>query len=280
MQFARQLPTTFESNNQPPTPFYLNQLGGAAEAGVTKARRMTTISDPDLDNASTAIARVLAGSLQVLEFPSASHVYNPLIYMWSAHREYLQRHGGRKGRILMVGMNPGPWGMAQTGVPFGEISMARDWLGIEKPLGDPLPEQHEKYPLTGFDCHRREGSGERFWGWAQRRFGSPERFFQEIFVWNYCPLLFLRNNRNLVPEQLHKAEREPLFGICDAALSAVIHATGPRVVIGIGRFAHDRAQAIAGDGMPTGYLLHPSPANPTANRGWADIADQALAPWL
>lgn len=241
---------------------------------------MISQSNSDLDNASTAIARTLAGSLQVLAFPSASHVYNPLIYMWSAHREYLMQHGSRTDRILLVGMNPGPWGMAQTGIPFGHVSMVRDWLGIEKPLGGPLPNQHEKYPITGFACHRREGSGDRFWGWAQQRFDSPDQFFQDILVWNYCPLLFLRNNRNLVPEQLHKAEREPLFGICDAALDAVMHAIRPRVVIGIGRFAHGRAQAITSGNLPTTYLLHPSPANPTANQGWADIADQVLAPWL
>ncbi|MFC4297541.1 uracil-DNA glycosylase family protein [Castellaniella hirudinis] len=243
------------------------------------AEHMIADFDPDLDNTSTAIARVLAGSLQVLAFPSASHVYNPLIYMWPAHREYLQRYGSRQGRILLVGMNPGPWGMAQTGVPFGEVSMARDWLKIEKPLGGPLPDQHDKYPIMGFACRRSEGSGDRFWNWAQRRFNDPARFFQDMFVWNYCPLLFLRNNRNLVPEQLHKAEREPLFGLCDAALNAVIHAIRPRVVVGIGRFAHGRAQAIVGDSVPTAYLLHPSPANPTANQGWADIADKTLAPW-
>lgn len=241
---------------------------------------MTTKPDSQIDNTCTAIARMLGGSLQVLSFPSASHVYNPLIYMWSAHRKYLQRHGSQTGRILLVGMNPGPWGMTQTGVPFGHVAMARDWLGIEEPLGGPLPDQHEKYPITGFACHRSEGSGDRFWGWARTRFGQPDRFFQEILVWNYCPLLFLRNNRNLVPEHLHKAEREPLFGICNAALDAVIHATRPRVVIGIGRFAHGRAQGIVGDSVPTAYLLHPSPANPSANQGWADIADQTLAPWL
>lgn len=115
---------------------------------------------------------------------------------------------------------------------------------------------------------------------ARERFTSADRFFQDIFVWNYCPLLFLRNNRNLIPEQLHKAERDPLFGICDAALSAVIHALRPRVVIGIGRFAHGRAQAIVGDAIPTAYLLHPSPANPAANRGWSAVADKTLAPWL
>lgn len=125
-----------------------------------------TDHDEPLDNACTAIARVLAGSLQVLALPSVSHVYNPLIYMWAAHHEYLQRYGNRTGRVLLVGMNPGTWGMTQTGVPFGEVSMTRDWLKIEKPLGGPLPNQHDKYPITGFACHRSEDSGHRFWGWA------------------------------------------------------------------------------------------------------------------
>lgn len=241
---------------------------------------MTINNTTELDNSCTAIARTLAGSLQVLKFNSASHVYNPLIYMWSAHREYLQRFGSQAGRILLVGMNPGPWGMAQTGVPFGEINITREWLGIEMPLGGELPEQHEKYPITGFECHRSEGSGQRFWGWARDNYGSPEQFFNKIFVWNYCPLLFLKKNRNLVPEMLHKAEREPLFGICDAALNAVIHAIRPRVVIGIGRFAHGRIKTIIGDAIPSEYLLHPSPANPAANKDWASTANQTLSPWL
>lgn len=241
---------------------------------------MTVKPITDLDNSCTAIARTLAGSLQVLDFDSASHVYNPLIYMWSAHREYLQRYGSQTDRILLVGMNPGPWGMAQTGVPFGEINSTRDWLQIEKPLMGKLPEQHEKYPITGFDCPRSEGSGQRFWGWARENYGTPDNFFNKIFVWNYCPLLFLKNNRNLVPEMLHKHERESLFGICDAALNAVIHAIRPSVAIGIGRFAHGRIKTVMGDDIPSAYLLHPSPANPAANKGWTDVANQTLAPWL
>ena len=37
---------------------------------------------------------------------------------------------GRKEAVFL-GMNPGLWGMAQTGVPFGTVSLVRDWMGIE-----------------------------------------------------------------------------------------------------------------------------------------------------
>lgn len=215
-----------------------------------------------------------------LDFTTPSHVYNPLSYAWPAHRQYLQRFGGARGRVLLLGMNPGPWGMAQTGVPFGDVGMAKDWLGIEAPLRPPLPEQHPKYPITGFDCPRREGSGSRLWGWAQQRFASPERFFEHFFIWNYCPLLFIGDGRNLIPGKLRKAESEPLMAVCNRALKSLVRAIEPVAVIGIGRFAETRAREVVGEHLPIGYLLHPSPANPAANRNWPAMADEALAPWL
>jgi len=42
-------------------------------------------------------------------------------------------------------MNPGPWGMAQTGVPFGEINAVKDWLGINAEVDKPQ-KQHPKRP--------------------------------------------------------------------------------------------------------------------------------------
>src|SRR5690606_14245772 len=97
-------------------PFGIDMLDGAAlflfaaaAFDLSKAKHTATGPPPYLDDARRAIARVLAGSLQALAFPSVSHLYSPLIYRWSAHREYLQRYGSRTGRILLVGMNPGPW---------------------------------------------------------------------------------------------------------------------------------------------------------------------------
>src|SRR5699024_5218907 len=140
--------------------------------------------------------------------------------------------------------NPGPWGMTQTGVPFGDVSMVRDWFGIETKLGRDLPEQHPKYPILGMQCHRSEGSGSRLWGWARDRFGKPENFFKRFFVWNYSPLLFLAENRNMIPEKLSRAEHDPLVAVCDATFSKVVRALEPVAVVGIGRYAERRAREV------------------------------------
>lgn len=224
--------------------------------------------------------RTLAHEVDELRFTTPSHVYNPLDYAWAGHREYLQRYGSARGRVLLLGMNPGPWGMAQTGVPFGDVVMVREWFGIETPLGDALPAQHPKYPILGMSCHRNEGSGSRVWRWAQERLGPPENFFERFFVWNYCPLLFIGNGRNLIPERLSRPEAEALTAVCDRGLAAAIRALAPAAVVGIGRYAERRAKVVLGGDADVGYLVHPSPANPAANRDWPMLAEQALKLWL
>lgn len=226
------------------------------------------------------IARRLRREVAALAWRTPSHVYNPLQYAWSGHLEYLERYGGKRERALLVGMNPGPWGMAQTGVPFGNVSAVRDWFRIETRLARRLPPQHPRYPILGMRCHRDEGSGRRLWGWAQQRFGAPEQFFDSFFVWNYCPLLFLARNRNLTPEGLSHSEVNALGTACDGALERVIDTLRPVVVVGIGRYAEQRVRGLAADRFPVAYLPHPSPANPAANRRWTELAERALAPWL
>lgn len=228
----------------------------------------------------TRVARRLATAVDDLHFVTPSHVYNPLRYAWPAHRQYLERFGSGRGRVLLLGMNPGPWGMAQTGVPFGEVHIVRDWFGIEAPLKPPLPAQHPKYPVVGFDCQRSEGSGRRLWGWAAQRFGTPERFFDRFFVWNCCPLLFIAGGRNLVPGKLTRTESEPLLAACDRAMTELLQVLQPVALVGIGRWAEVRARTLSDGRLPVGYLHHPSPANPAANRGWPAMAEAALAPWL
>ena len=218
------------------------------------------------------IARRLGGDLGRLHWCTPSHVYNPLDYAWDGQGEYLRRFGNGTGRVLLVGMNPGPWGMAQTGVPFGSVRLVRDWFGLAPELAPVLPEQHPKYPILGMACHRDEGSGTRLWGWARERFGTPERFFGRFFVWNYCPLLFIGRNRNLIPSQLSAAEREALAPLCDHALARVIEVLQPAAVVGIGRFAEQCLQRVVGAGRPVAYLPHPSPASPAANRDWPALA--------
>lgn len=226
-----------------------------------------------------SVAEELRQRTRPLRFAApVAYVYAPLDYAWAPHRTYLQRHGRGPREVLFVGMNPGPFGMTQTGVPFGDVTMVRDWLGIEAAVGRPVPE-HPRRPVLGFGIGRGEVSGARLWGWARERYATPERFFRHAFVWNYCPLCFLDDGgRNLTPDKLRSREaRERLFAMCDEALAATVAHLRPAVVVGIGRFAADRARPVAeAAGARCGAAPHPSPASPRANRGWPGIFDAAL----
>ncbi|MBI3045877.1 MAG: single-stranded DNA-binding protein [Betaproteobacteria bacterium] len=225
------------------------------------------------------IARRLRRDVGRLRFRQpVAYVYNPLDYAWRPHRAYLERFGRGRPQVVLLGMNPGPFGMVQTGVPFGDVSMVRDWLGIEAPVGRPARE-HPKRPVAGFECPRGEVSGQRFWGWARDTFGRPERFFARFFVANYCPLAFIEaSGRNRTPDKLPRAEREPLLVACNLALRRTVAYLHPEFVVGVGRFAADRAAA-ALEGVPVrlGVVPHPSPASPAANRGWAAQMTRSLA---
>ncbi len=205
-------------------------------------------------------------------------VYNPLEYAWAAHEAYLRRFGSAQGRVVLVGMNPGPFGMAQTGVPFGEVGFVRDWMKIDAPIGKPRCE-HPKRPVDGFACTRSEVSGARLWGWARDRFGTAERFFARFFVLNYCPLVFMEDSgRNRTPDKLPAHERDALYRVCDRALGDALQVLAPKAVVGVGGFATRRCEHVIGDrDVPIGTMLHPSPASPKANRGWAEAAEASLA---
>lgn len=207
--------------------------------------------------------------------PPVTHVYQPLDYARRGYAAYVERYATGPKRVLFVGMNPGPFGMAQTGVPFGDVSMVRGWLGIEVAIGKPARE-HPKRPVTGFACPRSEVSGTRLWGAAAARFGTPARFFTKHFVSNYCPLAFIEaSGRNRTPDKLPEAERAPLFQACDRHLRRVAELLEPEWVIGIGRFADARVRAA----LPEARRLcipHPSPANPGASRDWSGCVEREL----
>lgn len=232
-----------------------------------------------MTNALIEISRDLAEQVQRLRFgPPVDCTYNPLLYAREPHELYVERYGGQRPReALFVGMNPGPFGMVQTGVPFGDVEIVRDWFRIEGHVERP---EHEnpKRPVLGFECTRREVSGSRLWGWAQRRFGTPDAFFERFYVSNYCPLAFVEESgRNRPPDKLPAAEQQALFAVCDEALRRLVRVLEPEWVIGIGGFAEKRARAaLAGEPCRIGCVLHPSPASPAANRGWAEAAERQL----
>jgi len=228
-------------------------------------------------------ARELSATIDRLRFGApVSHVYNPLDYAWTVHEAYLRRFGAAPKRVIFMGMNPGPFGMVQTGVPFGEVATVRDWLRLSAPVARPALENPAR-PIEGFACARSEVSGRRLWGLFRERFGTPEAFFAEHFVVNYCPLAFFAGGRNLTPDKLAASEASPLLGACDAHLRRVVGTLEAEWVIGVGAWAEMRAaQALAGMPVKIGRVLHPSPASPAANRGWAAAACaqlQALDVW-
>lgn len=226
--------------------------------------------------------RKLSKDLKKIDFePPITHVYNPFEYARRSHENYVKQYGSTKKRAIFLGMNPGPYGMAQTGVPFGEVNLVRDWLGIEKRIDKPQNE-HPKRRVLGFACPRSEVSGKRLWGAIAMHFGSPENFFREFFVANYCPLVFMEESgRNRTPDKLPAYEKAPLFDACDRYLQCIVNLFEPKWLIGIGGFAEKRARdacrvLIEKGDLHVAKILHPSPANPRANKNWEGAVQKQL----
>lgn len=228
------------------------------------------------------IMKRLRKELEGVQFQEPiSHVYQPLGYAWEPCREYLERYGAKRPReVLLIGMNPGPWGMGQVGVPFGAVSMVREWMGIDGEVGQPAS-LHPKRPVEGFETKKEEVSGSRLWGWARERYESPEAFFERFFVHNYCPLLIYdQDGKNRTPPKLRKEEREMVLPPCDRALRAMVEYFQPRWVIGVGAWAEKQIRSALKESEyegQVGRILHPSPASPKANRGWAGQAEEEMA---
>lgn len=255
-----------------PPSLWIRRPCGAARllTGRPSSRRVSVVE----------AARGLRDACDAVVLRGVPYVYNPLSYAWEPHQRYCERFGRSRRRTLLVGMNPGPHGMGQTGVPFGDVVWVRDWMGITGTAARPRRE-HPKRPVHGFATTRREPSGSRLYGWAQERFGSADAFFADFFIVNYCPLLFFdEEGRNLTPPQLRKAGGlDRLYAACDEHLAEAIRALRPEFVVGIGGFAEEKARAVVeAEGLDArvGTVLHPSPASPAANRGWAPQAEAQL----
>lgn len=229
-----------------------------------------------------AAAKQLRFRLDALQFSlPVSWVYNPLHYAWSAHEKYMSLYTGGPCRVFLLGMNPGPWGMAQTGVPFGEIDAVRNYLKIETEIGKPERE-HPKRPIEGFACKRSEVSGKRLWGLFADRYLTAKEFFAEHYVSNYCPLVFMDDGaRNVTPDKLPAAEIKELDVICDEHLQKSLWLLKPEFAVGVGAYAQDCLNRVCRsdaklNSISVCKILHPSPASPAANRGWAEQATKQL----
>ena len=224
-----------------------------------------------------ASARRLHLRTSRLEFSApVDYVYAPLGYAWSLAETYMERYGDGTKEVVFVGMNPGPYGMAQTGVPFGEVHLVRDWMKLTGTVTRPKRE-HPKRPVLGLACPRSEVSGARLWGAFAKRFPDASQFFRRAFVLNYCPLLFLgESGVNITPDKLLKSERDPLEKACNEHLRDALMTLSPKIAVGVGQYATKKIASLELPGIAVGSIPHPSPASPQANRGWDDLAAKAL----
>ncbi len=208
----------------------------------------------------------------------------------------------------------------RTQVAFGDTGMVKDWLGIQGEVGKPAVE-HPSRIIQGLACSRSEVSGSRFWGLFKEICSTPQVFFKNCYVHNYCPFCFMnKTGRNITPPSLKVDERAQLLSICDEALLEVIKLFGVKWVVGVGKFGADRAKAAlkancaasdtkkssgccgkrsgevkgverfvlhgrrgGGEGgggereVLVSSIMHPSPINPAANKGWSQLATSQLA---
>lgn len=220
-----------------------------------------------------------SAQIDELNFTFDGYIYNPLAYAWQAHELYLSQYVHPKAKAFFLGMNPGPFGMMQTGVPFGEINFVKNWMKIQMPVGKPEKE-HPNRPVLGFDCPRSEGSGKRFWGLFSQRYPNAADFFAINTVFNYCPLGFLepgKTAKNFTPDHLPREERAALEHLCDAYLADILELIDPEILIGVGKYAQTKLEKVnTKDGRVISSIIHPSPGNPQANKGWNEKTTDKL----
>ncbi len=137
----------------------------------------------------------LIEDLRPLRFePPVTHVYNPLEYAGKSYKQYLKLYGGRPKEVILVGMNPGPWGMAQTGIPFGEVNSVRDWMGIEAPVGSP-PAIHPKRPVQGFRLRTKRSQRQAPLGLGRKGLRHTRKVLLPVLRGQLLPADLLRRKR-------------------------------------------------------------------------------------
>jgi single-strand selective monofunctional uracil DNA glycosylase len=214
-----------------------------------------------LSNRCDPIAPKIIAQTQV------EYVTNPLSYAWQYHESYLSQYSGLGAKTLLLGMNPGPYGMAQCGVPFGATDIARDFLSITGEICDPIG-RHPKRPIEGLEFSRQEVSGTRLWGLLKQIWKTPQQIHENVFLVNHCPLLMLGGSgKNITPDNISGSAKQEVLEICDQHLIEVVDSLAIERIVGIGKYAEKRAKlALPKHDIEITTCWHPSPASPLANR--------------
>lgn len=207
--------------------------------------------------------------------PDSLFVYNPLTYALDMHLAYIEKYAIKNTKILFLGMNPGPFGMTQNGIPFGEINFVKDYFNFNCEIKSPKIE-HQYRPIEGLGCSRSEVSGKRFWSLMRDHYGDSNSLVGQVYVANYCPFVFLEKTKtakNITPDKLPKEIRVVINKICDDYLWDTQEILQCESLIGIGKYAEKK---LKNNKYPYSSILHPSPASPLANKGWAERASLKL----
>lgn len=203
------------------------------------------------------LAHGMRRKLDSLSLEFSGYIYDPLSYAGEMHDRYLAMSVREDQKVMFLGMNPGPFGMMQTGVPFGDIDSVKGFLGLDGTVKKPHVMCPER-PVEGMATTRREMSGRRIWGAVESEFTRDE-FFDFAAVMNWCPLCFLDDKgRNVTPDKLSKEDRAKFYPICDEWLGDVIRVIDPDILVGIGNFTAGRMR---GFGKEVIVMPHPSPLN-------------------
>ena len=211
---------------------------------------------------------------QLVKEGAVDCVYNPLHYAWEAHQAYLRLAGSGGAKTVLLGMNPGPHGMGQMGIPFAATTMVREVLGIQDIDVEQPQTPHPKRPVIGLEYPKEEVSGTRVWGLLSSHYGTAAEIFSKVFIVNHCPLMLFSGPRakNITPDKVRGECMLEILSLCDTHLRKVVTVMSVEEVIGIGRFAERRARGVFETGsVRVSTCWHPSPASPLANRnGGAD----------
>ncbi|XP_017774188.1 PREDICTED: single-strand selective monofunctional uracil DNA glycosylase-like [Nicrophorus vespilloides] len=222
----------------------------------------------------------LCQQINLLEFDSekVEYVYNPLEYAYNGYSQFVKKYLDTSKHILFVGMNPGPYGMCQTGIPFGDVNTVQNWFEINVEVNRPRRECPER-PVLGLECKRVEQSGKRLWEYFRKKCGLPEHFFRNAFILNYCPLGFFdANGKNITPNNLKVANKRKIQQICDQYMLHVLQLLECKIVVGIGRYAQERMDNILKTSnldVQLLYMKHPSPLAGTTDQ-WIEDTNKLI----
>jgi len=136
-------------------------------------------------------------------------VWNPGLYGEPWHSRFRRCYPPAARPLVLFGLNPGPYGMAQTGIPFTDIrrlvsalpALVAELRNAGKRLEVPglAPVSLPPYLSRTF-----EASSVRVYRFLERSWGDAERGWREVVAANPCPLLFIdtETGKNRTPADL------------------------------------------------------------------------------